>query len=221
MLYFRHDTDAYHDKRIQSLRIECGGAAVDAYYAFLEEIYRKETALVLCENQPETKAVTYRLCTDWETLQKWFSTMGEIGLLEVVENEETGAFSLDSRRAHDTIDEYQRNAETWRANGAKGGRPKGSKTKSKPKRTKAVNSENQTETKRNHKSEDRSVLETHKGFPNTHAEHGADAGKPAPRSARKCFKCGGEMSPTNSFVSGTRRRYWRCAECDGEEAFDE
>ena len=53
------------------------------------------------------------------------------------------------------------------------------------------------------------------------AEHGADAGKPAPRSARKCQKCGGEMRPTNSFVSGTRRRIWRCAECDGEEAVDE
>jgi len=220
MLWFTHDTDAYYDKRIQALRIEHGGAAVDAYYAILEEIYRKETDLVLCENQSGTKAVTYRLCTDWETLKTWFSTMGEIGLLEVTENEQDGSFSLHSLRAAETIESYQRKSETARENGKKGGRPKGSKTQVKPRKTKSVNSANQRLTQEKAKREDRSVLDSHKGYPNTHAEHGADAGRPAPRSARKCPKCQGEMRPTNSKVPGTERAIWRCDAC-GEEASDE
>ena len=219
MLWFNHDTDAYYDKRIQALRIEHGGVAVDAYYAIIEEIYRKETALVLGENLSETKSVTYRLCTDWETLKGWFSTMGEIGLLTVESDDENKVYHLHSKRAAETIGEYQRRSETARENGKKGGRPKGSKTQRKPKKTESVNLAN-TEKPSAKLSTSRSVLDSHKGYPNTHAEHGADAGKPAPRSARSCAKCGGEMRPTNTFASGTRKRYWRCEECQGEEAFD-
>ena len=57
------------------------------------------------------------------------------------------------------------------------------------------------------------------------AERGADAVEAAPRPARECGACGGEMQPTNAFVPGTslkqRRRYWRCAQCGAEEAVDE
>lgn len=57
-------------------------------------------------------------------------------------------------------------------------------------------------------------------LPDKGAEHGADAGKPAPRSARTCGQCGKEMEPTNSFTPGKAKRYWRCDQCGEMEAFD-
>lgn len=56
-------------------------------------------------------------------------------------------------------------------------------------------------------------------LPGKGAEHGADAGKPAPRSAHMC-QCGSEMQPTNSFTPGKAKRYWRCEQCGETEAFD-
>ena len=75
MRYFDHDVTASDDDRIMALRLECGGAAVDAYWAVLELIYRTETPLVFSENRPETKSLCHRLCTDAETLGSWLSSM--------------------------------------------------------------------------------------------------------------------------------------------------
>lgn len=46
MLYFSHDTKASVDEKIMQLRLEFGGAAVDAYWYLVERIYEKETKLV-------------------------------------------------------------------------------------------------------------------------------------------------------------------------------
>lgn len=134
MKYFDHDTDACKDELVQALRLECGGAAVDAYWTILETIYREETDLVLGENQPLTKSVTHWLCTDWETLKTQFCAMSEIGLIDVSENSD-GTYTLHSERAAENIEAYTNRVETARENGRKGGRkPKRNRkqTKSEP-----------------------------------------------------------------------------------------
>lgn len=217
MRYFDHDTTAMKDELVQALRLECGGAAVDAYWAILECIYRDETDLVLGENQPLTKSVTHWLCIDWETLKRYFSTMREVGLIDVVENGD-GTYTLHSERARQNIEAYQKRLETARQNGKKGGRkPNANRTQ-----TKSKPNPNPTLTKPKTKEKEKEkVLDTHKGYPNTYAEHGADAGEPAPRSARRCPKCLSDMNPTNAYESGTRRRIWRCVQCDEEASFDD
>ena len=121
MRYFDHDTTAHKDELIQALRLECGGAAVDAYWAIVECIYRDETDLVLGANRPETKSVTHWLCTDYVTLESYIEAMGEVGLLTVAENED-GSYTLHSERASENIAAYQQRSKTARQNGKKGGR---------------------------------------------------------------------------------------------------
>ena len=121
MKYFDHDTDATKDELIQALRLECGGAAVDVYWAVLEAIYREETDLVLSANRPETKALTHWLAIGFDTLESYIGTMGAIGLLRV-EKSDAGEYTVHSERAAYNISKYQARAETARQNGAKGGR---------------------------------------------------------------------------------------------------
>ena len=70
MEYFNHDSAAGGDDKIIALRLECGGAAVDAYWVVLEQIYRDETALDIFGNQHVLRSVCHRLATDAETLKK-------------------------------------------------------------------------------------------------------------------------------------------------------
>ena len=154
MLYFKHDIGAFRDSKVQALRIECGGAAVDAYYAILELIYERETDLVLFGNQAETKSVSYWLCLDTETLEAYVRKMTEVGLLDAEEGDD-GSLTLSSRRATEAIAEFQSRSETARQNGKKGGRPKGSKTKQKPKETDLVFLANQSETKQKTKEKEK------------------------------------------------------------------
>lgn len=212
MKYFDHDTTAMRDELVQALRLECGGAAVDAYWAILEQIYLEETDLVLGKNQPLTKSVTHWLCIDWETLETYFSTMHEIGLINVSENSD-GTYTLHSERASENIAAYQKRLETARQNGRKGGRkPKANRTQ-----TKAKANPNQTLTQPKTKEKEK-LLDTHKGYPNNVASRGAVAGKPAPPAAIKCPVCGVDMERTNSSVPGTSRRIWRCPLCNEQAA---
>ena len=86
MRYFDHDTSASDDDKIMALRIECGGAAVDAYWAVLELMYRDETDLVFGRNLVGTKALCHRLCVGFDDLSEWLSAMERVGLLRIVEN---------------------------------------------------------------------------------------------------------------------------------------
>lgn len=187
MKYFDHDTDAAKDELIQALRIECGGAAVDAYWTLLERIYRDETDLVLGENQPLTKSVTHWLCVGWEELAGWISAMRDVGLFSVEEIGD-GTLAIRSERASRNIEEYQRRTETARQNGKKGGRkPKANRTltnqKPNPNRT-------LTEPKTKEKEKER-LLDTHKGYPNNPAGSGAAAEvtAPPPAEARSVPVC--------------------------------
>ena len=212
MRYFDHDTDAMTDESIQALRLECGGGAVDAYWAIIERIYKDEADLTLGENQPLTKSVTYWLGLGFDELKNYFSTMHEVGLLNVVENSD-GTFTLHSERASENIEKYRKRLETARQNGAKGGR----KPKPNRKQTKAKPNPNRTLTKPKAKEKEKEkLLDTHKGYPNNCAERGADA-ENAPRTAIECPKCGAPMRATNQRTQGTGRRLYLCDEC-GEEA---
>lgn len=117
--YFEHDTMAGGDDKIIALRLEHGGAAVDAYWTILEQIYRDESALVLFGNRHANRTLAHRLSTDEETLEKWVSTMVEVGLLE---QDESDPNALISRRAAENIAKYREKCETARQNGKKGGR---------------------------------------------------------------------------------------------------
>ena len=209
MKYFDHDTDACKDELVQALRLECGGAAVDAYWTVLECIYRDETDLVLGENLPGTKSVTHWLCIGWDELKRYFEAMRDVGLITVTENSD-GTYTLHSERAQANIEAYQKKRETARENGKKGGR----KPKANRRKTKSVKSANpdpaQPETKEKEKEK---LLESHKGFPNNDASCGADADRSAPPAAKDdtsvpvCPVCYGPAR----FEPSTAK--WRCALC--------
>lgn len=138
MEWFKHDIGAFRDEKIQALRIDCGGAAVDAYYAIIELIYEGETVLTLGKNQAETKSVLHGLCLGWDGFLKYVDAMRNNDLLSVeyrYEGDEVTMVTLDSRRASAVIANMNRLAEVARQNGKSGGRPKKknpAKTQTKP-----------------------------------------------------------------------------------------
>lgn len=209
MRYFDHDTSASDDDKIMALRLECGGAAVDAYWAVLELIYRDETELVVSENQPKTKSLCHRLCVGFEQLRTWLQAMVLVGLLTAengAENCGDDAVSYGSPRASENIERYAERKETARQNGRKGGRkPKQNRTE-----TKSVSKKNREESKPETKEKEK-LLVTHKGLPNSCASDGAAAAKAAPASAR-CPRDGAKL------WRNTQTGRLHCPEC--METFD-
>ena len=153
MLYFDHSTSASDDDKIVALRIEHGGAAVDAYWAVIELMHRDESDFTCPASMLETDSVptgypagtervptryrvafaslAHRLLVDETTLARYIATMIDVGLLQVMECADglpDGIVSLRSSRAHDNIADYQKRAETARRNGRRNSR----KTKSIP-----------------------------------------------------------------------------------------
>ena len=59
MEYFNHDTGAASDVAISGLRLQLGGAAVDAYWTLLELIYRDEEDLHFYNNPTLTRVVSH------------------------------------------------------------------------------------------------------------------------------------------------------------------
>ena len=212
MRYFDHDTSASDDDKIMALRIECGGAAVDAYWAVLELMYRDETDLVFSENQPKTKALTHRLCVGFDQLRTWVSAMVSVGLLEVVsatENDVENSTVYRSPRAASNIENYSAKKETARQNGKKGGRkPKANRTltESVPK-PKPNGNRRLTEPLAKEKEK---VLVTHKGLPNTSASCDAAAAVAAPPAAEADPRC--PMCEARC-VRNTNTGRWECTVC--------
>ena len=132
MLWFYHDTSASDDDKIMALRIDHGGAAVDAYWAILERIYRDETDLVFARNRAETKALTHRLALGFEDVETFVKAILDIGLLKDTASDDEraqGIIRLHSERAFEAISEYSEKRETARRNAKKGGRkPKANQT---------------------------------------------------------------------------------------------
>lgn len=131
MRYFDHDTGASNDEKIQALRLEHGGAAVDAYWTIVEQVYREETPLVFFGNRLGSNSLSHRLCVGSEVLEEWVLTMVELGLLERCGED---GCALTSERIEANIASYRRKCETARENGRKGGRRPRSKTNAKPTR---------------------------------------------------------------------------------------
>ena len=202
MRYFDHDTHAADDDAIMALRLEHGGAAVDAYWTLLELMYRDEAPICLAEKpkanqggnqvgsnvvtKSVSKSVSHRLCIGSETLFSYVSTMLEVGLFE-------GSLEcLTSARAMRNIQNYQARVETARQNGKKGGR----KTKKKP-------NPNQVGSKSVTKSVPSGLQEKKRKYIGSYKEEpiyiggevGAAAVKTAPPSPR-CAECGTELTET-------------------------
>ncbi len=135
MRYFSHDTTAGSDDKIVALRLECGGAAVDAYWVIIEQIYEHETALDVFGNQHKTNPVIHRLCIDKNTFETYVNAMLEIGLLKRCENDGN---CVISPRIEQNIDDYKKKAETARQNGKTGGRKPRKKPKQNQRETESV-----------------------------------------------------------------------------------
>lgn len=128
MRYFDHDTTACSDSRLLALRLEHGSAAIDLYWTLLERIYADEKPLNLGGSNLETKSVLHLVSITQEELEKYVSTMLELGLFQgCIEG-------LFSQRAMDNIAAYQQRAETARQNGKLGGRKPKVETDRKPSR---------------------------------------------------------------------------------------
>lgn len=209
MQYFDHDTHAADDDAIMALRLEHGGAAVDAYWTLLEKIYRDERPVNLFgtdgETNAETKSVAHRLCIGCDELMEYVAAMLEVGLLDGdVEN-------LYSVRAMHNINAYQRRAETARENGKKGGRKPKQKPTGKPTGNQGGNpAGTQSVAIKEKKSIGLDKLNQYQ------YEGVADAAEDA--APPSCSACQRPMEPTSTFKSGTRQRLYRCERC-GEEAF--
>lgn len=147
MKYFSHDTNASGDELVMQLRMEHGGAAVDAYWAILEYIYAEEQPLPFGENRRETKSVCHRLCLGFDEFENYVKTMVEIGLLLSRKYRDANHDLISSPRAAKAIEAYKAKAETARHNGKKGGRPR--KPSGNPRETESVSAsvseKNQTE----------------------------------------------------------------------------
>lgn len=211
MRYFDHDTTASGDDLILALRMAHGGAAVDAYWAILEQIYRDEKPAVIEENRPETQALTVRLMLGFEELEKYVSTMVSFGLLYAVENVDGAFTSVMSKRAADNIEAYSVKCETNRLNGQKGGR----KTKRKANANRDANRvATQSDSERQAKKrKEKKVLGSDKQNPNTYASGGADAVETAPPSMQ-CPNCDADLKPTDSHRGD--RQLFLCPLCAEE-----
>lgn len=110
MQYFDHSTSAATDPKVMQLRLEYGGAAVDAYWYILEQMHRDERPL--CTGNANVMRVhCHVLCTDCETLETWISAMVSIGLFSADESGE----NITSTRAMGNISKYQEKQEKARS----------------------------------------------------------------------------------------------------------
>ena len=179
MKYFDHDSTAGNDDKIVSLRLMHGGAAVDAYWCILEELYRCETEFKTEKNQAGFLSLSHRLCIDVEELSTFVSAMVDVGLLEASDD----GNAVFSERAKANIETYHKRQETARENGKKGGRkPKANRRKTNPDtkgKPQASRGPARPETKEKEK-----LLDTHKGYPNNYASGGAAAAGAAPPAAK-------------------------------------
>lgn len=124
MRYFSHDTTASMDDLIIALRMEHGGAAVDAFWTILEYIYAEEKPLNFDKDNVETKAIIHKLISSYEVVEKYVRSMVEVGLLVWKKSQGSSKKLLTNLRAEEAIEQYHAKQETARKNGKYGGRPK-------------------------------------------------------------------------------------------------
>lgn len=106
MQYFDHSTTAASDPKVMGLRIEEGGAAVDAYWYFIEQMHADERPICVSD-ATALRVHCHALCTDLDTLEKWCDAMVSVGLLEYDEKHE----NLMSARAVENVKQYREKRE--------------------------------------------------------------------------------------------------------------
>lgn len=180
MQYFEHSATASTDSKIMQLRLECGGAAVDAYWYLVEQMHRDEAA-VCVGNAGAMRVHCHTLCTDSDTLKTWISAMFSTGLLEPTED---GA-GVQSERAMLNIEEYR--AKREKASSAAKSRWSNADAKQTHKRTQCKRNADPMPTKQNKTNSSNAI----KGITTTSAEGGAAAVKTAPpqRKTPYCPTC--------------------------------
>ena len=99
MRYFDHSTDAATDTGIMLLRLECGGAAVDAYWYLVEQMHRDERD-VCVGNARAMRVHCHTLCCTENDLETWVGAMVSAGLFEAGETDGT----IRSKRAMGNIE---------------------------------------------------------------------------------------------------------------------
>lgn len=119
MQYFSHDACASDDEKIMMLRLDHGGAAVDAYWCLLEAIYRNERPLDADMTRADMRVLAHKLCVGPDELGAWVGSMVSLGLLE------SDGETLMSARAREAIEDYSAHAEV----SARGGRASGAARK--------------------------------------------------------------------------------------------
>lgn len=174
MKYFDHDVEAYKDDKLVLLRRDYSGAAVDAYYALIEWIYREETEIKPNDNPVGFASVCFFLQVSEDQLNEWIEGMVKYGLL--IQTEGGG---LTSQRAAENIDGYKSRCASNKANGGKGGRPRKTpvqterKTEEKPKEnpleTQPEPNENRTEPSRGENEKEKEKEKEKDIYPQTPA----------------------------------------------------
>ena len=202
MQYFDHSTSAATDSKIMQLRLECGGAAVDAYWYFVEQIHRDERPLCV-GNATAMRVHCHTLCTDSETLENWILAMRNAGLIEY---DETGE-NVTSPRAQENIDSYK--AKREKASSAAKSRWDNADAKRPHKRTQCNRNANAMPTKQNNTTSSNAInsITTANETPAV-----AAAAKAAPTDEKKPF-C--PMCDTPVWKNTQTGRY-RCGTCFDE-----
>ena len=109
-MYFDHSTTAATDPKVMQLRLEQGGAAVDAYWYMLEQMHRDECGI--CTSNAGAMLVhSHTLCTDENKLKTWVDAMVSIGLFE----HDSQSGEITSPRAVRNISEYKEKSEKARS----------------------------------------------------------------------------------------------------------
>lgn len=237
MHYFEHSVNAATDPKIMRLRLEFGGAAVDAYWYLVEHMHAEERGICM-DDAGAMRVHCHQLCTDEKTLRGWVEGMVSAGLLELADD----GRSVVSRRTVENVAAYKEKREKasgaasarWGGEKRENPRKPSSKAASKKAAPASDASAMQAQCERNAdamrpheepqcggkpsampiKQNKTKVLNTHKGYSNTDAASGgAAAAGAAPPSAGKpfCPLCDVEM------WKETQTGSWHCPNC--QDAF--
>lgn len=102
MLYFDHDASASTDPKIMQLRLECGGAAVDAYWYLVEQMHREEGAICIGD-AGALRVHCHTLCAEKDEFKTWILAMISVGLMCSEDDTNT----VYSPRAINNVNEYK------------------------------------------------------------------------------------------------------------------
>ena len=194
-MYFDHSTTAATDPKVMQLRLEQGGAAVDAYWYMLEQMHRDECGI--CTSNAGAMLVhSHTLCTDENKLKTWVDAMVSIGLFE----HDSQSGEITSPRAVRNISEYKEKSEKAR-----------SKAKSRWSNATAMQQQcssnaNAMPTKQNKTKGSNAT----KGITTLPAAGGAAAAEAAPPAARKTPKC--PMCESKLYLNKQTAK-WDCPTC--------